>query len=72
MITDLTIPGGMGGQEAAQEIISINPQAKIIASSGFATDPILANYKRYGFKGIAVKPYRFADLQKLVRQVLAM
>jgi len=70
VITDLTIPGGMGGQEAAQEILSINPAAKIIVSSGYATDPVMANYKAYGFQGIAVKPYHFAELQKVIQQVL--
>ena len=70
VITDLTIPGGLGGQEAAQQILQINPDAKIIVSSGYATDPIMANYKQYGFKGIVVKPYRFIDFQHVVQQVL--
>jgi PAS domain S-box-containing protein len=70
-ITDLTIPGGLGGQAAAQEILKLNPQAKIIVSSGYATDPVLANYKAYGFKGIFVKPYHFAELQEVVRHVLS-
>jgi hypothetical protein len=39
-------------------------------SSGYATDPIMANYKAYGFQGIAVKPYRFAELQKVIQQVV--
>ncbi len=70
VITDLTIPGGMGGLEAGQKILKTDPQAKIIVSSGYATDPVMANYKEYGFKGIVVKPYSFADLQKVIRQVL--
>ena len=72
VITDLTIPGGMGGQDAAQQILHIHPDAKIIVSSGYATDPIMANYKQYGFKGIVVKPYRFIELQEVVRQVLSI
>jgi two-component system cell cycle sensor histidine kinase/response regulator CckA len=71
VITDLTIPGGMGGQAAAQEILNINPQAKIIVSSGYATNPILANYEAYGFTGIAAKPYHFVELQKVVQQTLS-
>ncbi|MCB0164877.1 MAG: PAS domain S-box protein [Anaerolineae bacterium] len=70
VIVDLTIPGGMGGQAAAQEMIKINPQAKIIVSSGYTTDPVMANYETYGFKGVVAKPYRFADLQKVIQQVL--
>jgi signal transduction histidine kinase/CheY-like chemotaxis protein len=70
VITDLTIPGGLGGEATAQEILKLNPQAKIIVSSGYATDPVLANYEAYGFKGIVVKPYRFTELQEVVRHVL--
>jgi two-component system, cell cycle sensor histidine kinase and response regulator CckA len=70
VFTDLTIPGGMGGQAAAQEILNINPQAKIIVSSGYATDPVLANYEAYGFTGMVAKPYRFAELQEVLQQIL--
>ena len=70
VITDLTIPGGMGGQEAAQEILKINPQAKIIVSSGYATGPVMADYTAYGFSGIVVKPYYFAELEETIRQVM--
>ncbi len=70
VITDLTIPGGMGGQETAREILKINPQAKIIVSSGYATDPVMANYKSYGFSGIMAKPYRLVDLQEAIRDVM--
>ncbi len=70
VITDLTIPGGMGGLEAAQAILKIDPQAKIIVSSGYATDSVMANYQEYGFQARAVKPYSFADLQNVMQQIL--
>lgn len=71
VISDLTIPGGMGGQEASREILQIDPQAKIIVSSGYATDPVMANYEEYGFLGRVVKPFRLSELQQAVQQVLA-
>ncbi len=70
VITDLTIPGGMGGREAAREILKIDARARLIVSSGYATDPVMANYKAHGFKGVAVKPYRFEDLQNVIRRVM--
>ena len=70
VITDLTIPGGMGGEVAAQEILKIDSQAKIILSSGYATNPIMANYKTYGFIGIVVKPYSIQELQNVVQKAL--
>ncbi|RKX82806.1 MAG: hypothetical protein DRP58_09780 [Spirochaetes bacterium] len=50
----------------------IDPKAKIIVSSGYATDPIMANYKDFGFIGIAVKPYSFKDLEKEIDRVLKL
>lgn len=70
VISDLTIPGGMGGQAMAKEILKINPEAKIIVSSGYATDPVMADHEAYGFKGIVVKPYRLVELQREVQRVL--
>lgn len=70
VICDLTIPGGMGGREAAQKILKIDPQAKLIVSSGYATDSVMANYAEYGFQGRVAKPYRFVELQTVVQQVL--
>lgn len=72
VITDLTIPGGMGGQDVAREILEIYPQAKIIISSGYATDPVMANYEAYGFQAMVVKPFQFEHLQEVLQQVLKM
>jgi len=51
VITDLTIPGGMGGQEAAGKILQMDAQATIIVSSGYSTDPVMARFEDYGFRG---------------------
>lgn len=70
VIMDLTIPGGMGGKEAAQKILEIDPSANIAVSSGYSTDPIMTDYKEFGLKGIIPKPYRMNELQKMVEQLL--
>ena len=70
IIMDLTIPGGMGGKEAVQEILAINPEAKVIVASGYSNDPILANCREYGFQAAVTKPFDLADLSKAVRSVL--
>ena len=66
---DLTIPGGMGGKEAATEILKINPKAKVIVSSGYSNDPIMANCRDYGFCAAICKPYQLAELTKAVSQI---
>lgn len=71
VIMDLTIPGGMGGKEALQKIQEIDPHVTAIVSSGYSTDPVMAHYQHYGFKGVVAKPYRISDLSTTVRRVLA-
>ena len=70
VIMDLTIPGGMGGREAVKRLLDFDPQARVIVSSGYAEDPVLADYRRHGFRGIAPKPYTREGLLQVVRQTL--
>jgi two-component system, cell cycle sensor histidine kinase and response regulator CckA len=62
VILDLTVPGGMGGVEAAQQILAFDPEAKLIVSSGYSFDPVMAQHKSYGFSGAVAKPYKAAEL----------
>lgn len=66
VIMDLTIPGGMGGKEAAQEILALDPKARIIVSSGYSNDPILAKHAEYGFCDVIAKPFSLEDLYERV------
>ena len=62
VIMDLTIPGGMGGKEAAKHILAYDPAANLIVSSGYSNDLALSDYGNYGFCGAVVKPYKVAQL----------
>ena len=70
VILDLTIPGGMGGKEAIQKLLEIDPEIKAIVSSGYSGDPVLANFQEYGFKGIIPKPFESSSLGKVLHEVL--
>ncbi len=69
IITDLTIPGGMGGLEIINEILKIDPEAKVIVSSGYSDDPAMAEYKKYGFKGRLVKPFTIETLKQEIKKI---
>jgi signal transduction histidine kinase/ActR/RegA family two-component response regulator len=70
VIMDLTIPGGMGGEEAFQALRQIEPQTRAIVSSGYADDPIMTRYKEYGFSGVIKKPYRVGTFSRVLQEVL--
>lgn len=70
VIMDLTVPGGMGGQAAIAHLRDIDPRIKAIVSSGYANDPIMADYERFGFSGVITKPYRFDELNEVLYKVI--
>ena len=71
VIMDLTIPGGMGGKEAVAEILKIDPEARVIVSSGYSEDPIMSDFEKYGFSGVIAKPYRVEDLSEKLQALVA-
>lgn len=71
VMLDLTVPGGMGGREAMQELLKFDPQVKGIVSSGYSSDPVMADYQEFGFRARVAKPYRVQDLAKALRSVMA-
>ena len=70
VIMDLTIPGGMGGKETIQKLLEIDPGVKAIVSSGYSNDPVMAQFQKYGFKGIIKKPFKLKDITSVLQSVL--
>lgn len=70
VMMDLTIPGGVGGREAIDQLRQIDPNVRAIVSSGYSSDPVLANHRAYGFCGMVAKPYRVEDFARVLRTVL--
>lgn len=70
LIMDLTIPGGMGGEEAIGFLRKKNPHIKAIVSSGYSNDPIMANYSKFGFIGVLMKPFTIKNLKLTLANVL--
>ncbi len=71
VILDLTIPGGMGGLATVTQLSRIDPDVKAIVSSGYANDPIMADFKEHGFHGVIAKPYTMEKLGDVLRKVFS-
>ena len=70
VIMDLTVPGGMGGKEAAQHILAMDPLARLVVSSGYSNDPVMAEYSQFGFSATLAKPYAMAEISQVLSRLL--
>lgn len=72
VITDLTVPGGMGGKETLDRLLKIDPNVTAIVSSGYSNDPVLSDFENYGFKGRLIKPYGVDQIRQVISNCLNM
>ncbi len=69
IIMDINIPLGMGGVDAVRKIGELDKDAKVIVSSGDAMDPVMLDYKSYGFTAAVSKPFDFSELHKALSKI---
>lgn len=69
VIMDLTIPGGIGGIEAARRILAESASACLIVSSGYSNDPVMANHQDYGFIAAIAKPYSMSQIEQILQSL---
>lgn len=69
-LVDLTISGGMGGQEAVEKLRAVDPSVRAVVSSGYSNDPVVANFRDYGFAEVVAKPFRIDELARVIDRVL--
>lgn len=70
VILDLTVPGGMGGKKTIERLLEIDPRVKAILSSGYSNDPVMADFEKYGFKGVLAKPCGIERLSEVINKVI--
>ena len=70
VLMDMTLPGGMNGEETLNELLKIDLHVRAIASSGFFEEDAYASYRKLGFINILPKPYPASVLSKSVHDSL--
>lgn len=71
VILDLTVSGGMGGKECLERLLGSDPHARVVITSGYSNDPIMADYQRFGAAAVVPKPFSLETLGETVSRVLA-
>lgn len=71
VIMDLTVLGGMGGAEAIRRLLALDPEVRGIVASGYANDPVMANYREFGFRAALPKPFRADELTAALADLLS-
>ena len=69
VLLDMIMPG-VGGKEAYLAMRYINPDIKVLLSSGYSVDGEAQTILDEGAKGFIQKPFRKAELSKKVAEVL--
>jgi CheY-like chemotaxis protein len=71
VILDLTVKGGMGGEEALRHLRGIDPEVRAVVSTGYADNAVAADYRAHGFAAVLNKPYRMEALRECLNALLA-
>jgi CheY-like chemotaxis protein len=69
VILDLIMPG-IGGRKILEGLLEIDPEAKVIITSGYASVESTQEVMRMGAKDFISKPYEMKTMLKVVRKVL--
>jgi CheY-like chemotaxis protein len=69
IILDMIMPG-MGGGETFETLKSINPDVRVILSSGYSINGKAKEIMKRGCKSFIQKPFQMGDLSEKIRKVL--
>jgi len=70
LLTDVVMPGGMGGREVAEEARLMQPNLKVLYTSGYFEGALLRNGKIDANAQLLTKPYRKKKLAEKVLEAL--
>jgi two-component system, cell cycle sensor histidine kinase and response regulator CckA len=69
VILDINMPG-MGGFRCLDKLLEIDPELKVIVSTGYLGTEQMKQAMEAGAAGFISKPYRFTEMLKRIKEVL--
>ena len=69
LMTDMVMPGGMNGRQLADHARLLHPHLKVLFTSGHTDEPLTRSLRTDGSTGFLAKPYRRAELARMVAEV---
>lgn len=70
VLLDMTLPGGLDGEEVKEEICRMDGAARVIATSGWFDDGIEGQLMAQGYVGVLPKPYAVEKLSQTMHEAL--
>ena len=70
VILELVFSNREGEEDVLARLREIDPEVKAIVTGISANNPIITNYKSYGFVQAIKKPFALSDLAKAVEEVI--
>jgi CheY-like chemotaxis protein len=70
VILDLTVRDGPGAVEVLEELRRVDPNVRAFVASGYTMDPVMIDYLRYGFCGVAPKPFHYDELALDIQRII--
>lgn len=70
VLLDITVVGGMGGEECFRRLKELDPDVRAIVTSGYDDEEMIRRYLDLGFVGCLTKPYRVGELGRVLKAVL--
>ncbi|MDP6872652.1 MAG: response regulator [Alphaproteobacteria bacterium] len=70
LFTDIVLPGGMNGREIADAAKHLQPDIKVLYTTGYAENATLQSKRLESGAVLVNKPYRRVELLEKVREML--
>jgi two-component system cell cycle sensor histidine kinase/response regulator CckA len=71
VVLDLTVVGGLGGEDTFRELRALDPDVCAVACTGYDSEEMAAELLEQGFRGYLSKPFRVADLGRSLKKAMA-